>query len=484
MANIYTVSELTAQVKRSLEQDFPGLWVKGQVSNLARPSSGHVYFTLKDADSALSVVWFRGSQARAEGVDPVTGEVFAGAAGAASLADGKEVLCRGRLSVYAQRGVYQLIAESVQDVGLGRLHLEFEALKKRYLAKGYFDSERKRRVPRNPRRIALVAAPGSAAIRDFLRLTAERGLGGEIRVFASLVQGEDAPAQIARALDLANEDRAGESDWAQVVVLIRGGGSLEDLWAFNTEPVAEAVYRSRVPVVCGVGHEVDVSIADMVADLRAATPSHAAQLLFEERETLAQGVDGLELALTREWTRRLQQAETRLQQLQRALHYLSPLGRVRRSSERLADLAGRLHKSWTWSLRNRHAALAELESRLVRAVAPQTFERRQQGLAALEARLQQAGERLLDRREAGLDRLALKLEALDPQRPLRRGYGLVRSRETGRLVRGVADVRPGQKLDIRVSDGEIGAVVAHDDKSVAKEPGAAQGDEPGSVQGS
>jgi len=456
MAAIHTVSEITERIKSSLEREFPSLWVQGQVSNLARPSSGHVYFTLKDQDAALTVVWFRGSQARAEGIDPLTGEVFTGL-GAANLADGKEVLCRGRLTVFAPRGAYQLVAEAVQDVGLGRLHMEFEALKKRYQAKGYFDSDRKRDIARNPRRVALVTAPGSAAYHDFLRLAGERGLGGEIRVFPTMVQGAEAPAKIARALEQANAEAR-----AQVIVLIRGGGSLEDLWAFNTEPVAEAVFASRLPVLAGIGHEVDVTIADMVADTRAATPSHAAQLLFEERDTLAQAVDGLDIALGQAALRRLQRQEARLEQLQRALQWLSPLGRLRRSSERLGQLAGRLESAWGWQLRSREAGLRELESRLRRCFGPERLQQKGGVLGALESRLQQGLHRHLVHCEAALDRQALKLEALDPERPLRQGYGLVRVRRTGRYLRSVSEVRPGEGLDIRVQDGEIGVIVEDD----------------------
>lgn len=458
MTTIFTVSELTARVKRNLEQEFPSVWVQGQVSNFSRPSSGHVYFTLKDEQAALNVVWFRGSQVRAESFDPLTGEVFevgaAGTGGAYGLADGKEVLCGGRLTVYPPRGVYQLVAEMVQDVGLGRLYMEFEALKRRFAAKGYFDRERKRPVPRNPGRVALIAAPGSAALRDFLRLAGERGHGGEIRVYPTLVQGEQAPEQIAKALDLANEQA-----WAEVAVLIRGGGSLEDLWAYNTEPVAEAVYRSRLPVVAGVGHEVDVSIADMVADLRAATPSHAAQLLYEERETLIQALDGREIALDKAWSRILQGAWARLEHLQRALVWLSPAGRMQRASERLGDLARRLETGWAWKVRGGETRLRELHDRLGRLFGPEKLAAREGELETLQGRLFKASLRTMERREAGLDRLHLKLDALDPEGPLRRGYSVVRLRATGSCLHSVREARPGDELDIHVQDGTVGAVV-------------------------
>ncbi len=466
MADIYSVTALTALIKNNLEQGFPFLWVRGQVSNLARPGSGHVYFSLKDENALINVVWFKASQARGsgggsarDGFDPLTGEVFdtephAGAHAAGRLENGQEVLCGGRISVYPPRGQYQLIAEMVQDVGLGRLYLEFEALKRGYAEKGWFAQERKRPVPRNPVRVAVVSAPGSAAVRDFLRLTAERGLGGEVRIYPTLVQGEEAPARIAQAMELANADA-----WGEVLVLIRGGGSLEDLWAFNTAPVAEAVFASRLPVLAGIGHEVDTSIADMIADLRAATPSHAAQLLFEERETLEQTLDRGETALLRAWTRKLEQAAARLEHCARALAWFSPTQRLERALERFAGLDQRLERAQAWRLRQGEARLVELENRLARAFGPERFSILGRDLDSLEARLGQAVDRRLERAGACLDRLGFGLEALDPARPLARGYALVRERESGRRLRGVRDAAPGDLLDISLRDGVLGAEV-------------------------
>ncbi len=460
MAEIYSVTALTSLIKANLEQGFPFLWVKGQISNLARPGSGHVYFSLKDENALLSVVWFKARQGRGGGgFDPLTGEVFdlelSGGAGlAASLENGQEILCGGRVTVYAPRGQYQLIAETVQDVGLGRLHLEFEALKRRYMEKGYFDQERKRPIPRNPQRVAVVSAPGSAAVRDFLRLASERGLGGAIRIHPTLVQGDEAPAQIARAMDEVN----GQA-WAEAVVLIRGGGSLEDLWAYNTEPVAEAVFNSRMPVVAGIGHEVDISIADMIADVRAATPSHAAQLLFEERETLEQMLDRGETALTRAWARKFQEAAGLLEHFARALAWFSPAQRLERATERFAGLAERLERARIWLLRDKEGRLDELEKRLLRSFGPDRLQERSLQLDVLENGLRKAAELVVERGSTSLDKMLLMLEALDPKRPLRRGYAIVRERESGRWLRSVRNVNPGDVLDIGLADGEIGAEV-------------------------
>ncbi len=457
MQHIFRVAEITRALKDVVEGQFPFVWVKGQVSNLARPASGHVYFSLKDEEALLNVVWFKGSQrgvalGEAERYDPLTGEVLEGDGGSGWLADGMEVLCAGRLTVYAPRGAYQLVAEYVQDMGLGKLALEFEALKRKLQEAGYFAQERKRPLPHNPVRVAVVTAATGAAIQDFLRVGSARGTGCEIRIHPVLVQGEAAPGQIGAALDAAGSD-----GWAQVTVLIRGGGSLEDLWAFNTEPVAHAVYRSPIPVLCGVGHEVDVTIADLVADVRAATPSHAAQVLWPERAVLAQRADELETALTRAFGRRLQAAGDRLGTLEKALAWLSPRGRVERMGEKLDDLSMRLLRAGAGLPLRRGEALDGLERRLWAFGAPRLagFEGR---LESLRQRLAAVGQRSLERADSRLTLLEAHLRGLDPELPLERGYSLVR-RADGSFLRSTADAHPGDALEIRVRDGSVAARV-------------------------
>ena len=288
---ILTVRALTEQLRRSLEGRFPFVWVRGEVSNLSRPGSGHIYFSLKDQDAQLQCVWFRGQQRQAEqgrAFDPLTGEVFdtPRPSPLELLRNGLDLLCAGRVSVYAPRGQYQLLVELVQPTGQGLLAQAFEERKRKLAEAGYFSQERKRPLPWNPQRVALITSPSGAAIHDFLELARNRGCGAEIRLFPASVQGEEAAPEIIRALDEINA-----RGWAQVIVLIRGGGSLEDLWAFNEEAVAEAVFCSRLPVLAGIGHEVDVTLADLTADLRAATPSHAAQLLWPLRAELRQRLD-------------------------------------------------------------------------------------------------------------------------------------------------------------------------------------------------
>lgn len=456
--NIFTVSELTRVIKDTLEAEFPFVWVRGQVSNLGRPASGHVYFTLGDGEALLQVVWFKGSQwgAGEEGVHPLTGEVLEPGQGglAARLADGMEVLCAGRINVYAPRGQYQLVAELVQEQGVGDLHLAFEALKRKLADKGYFDEDRKMVLPRSPERVALVTSTSGAAVRDFLRIASERGFGCEIRIHPTLVQGEQAPAGIAAALDAVNAD-----GWAEVIALVRGGGSLEDLWAFNTELVADALYRSSIPVITGVGHEPDVTIADYVADKRAATPSHAAQELWPARADLAQAVDEAQLDLERAFGSWLGAKEARLAELRRALSWLSPAQRLERLLERFRDTLHRLVRAGGDFVENRRDGLERALAGLTRAFGPEALEVRRGQAESLARRLDVAGRGLLESRGNALELLRARLAGLDPEAPLARGYSLVTLARTGRFLRGAGDAVPGDELLVRVRDGRLRAGV-------------------------
>jgi exodeoxyribonuclease VII large subunit len=456
VSHILTVAEITRAVTDVLEAEFPFVWVRGQVTNLSRPASGHIYFSLTDADAALSVVWFKGSQGRGKGgVDPLTGEVLEpGAADvAADLADGREVLVAGRISVYAPRGGYQLVAELVQPAGVSALALAFEALKRKLAAKGYFDEARKRPIPPNPARVALITSPQGAAVRDFLRLAEARGSGAEIRIRPVLVQGDAAPAQIAAALDAVSAE-----GWAQVAALIRGGGSLEDLWAFNTEPVAEAMARAGVPVVTGVGHEPDVTIADYVADKRFSTPSAAATGLWPLRADLMQAVDALELALSRAFASGLARREEGLAALGRALAWLSPSKRLERLAEGRADAARRLGLAGERLIARRGEEASRAVRDLLRAFGPEDIDARVEKGLALRERLALAMDLRLARAGREAELLGARLAALDPEGPLARGYSLVRTAD-GALVRSVGQALAGAGLRVRVADGEFSATV-------------------------
>ena len=474
---ILTVRELTEQLRKSLEGRFPFVWVRGEVTNFSRPGSGHVYFSLKDQDAQLQCVWFRHMQRQAEQpFDPLTGEVFdkPRPSPLELLRNGLDVLCAGRISVYAPRGQYQLAVELVQPAGEGLLALAFEESKRKLAALGYFSSQRKRPLPRDPQRIALITSPTGAAIHDFLELARTRGSGSRIRLFPALVQGAEAAPAIVRALAEANAQ-----DWAQAIVLVRGGGSLEDLWAFNEESVAQAIFESRLPVLAGIGHEVDVTLADMTADMRAATPSHAAQLLWPLRMELHQRVDETWAALRRAMERRLEGVGHDLRQCEKALSWFSPQRHHERLYERLASLEAGLARSGRYWLDDKARKADFLERALRSALGTEKLDTLDARLEQLAARLHAALPRLVADKERALqhgiqhwqstargyvteqlrrlETLTMALEARDPLMPLTRGYALVSTPEG--LVRSVEQVPSGTSIEVRLADGSLSAVV-------------------------
>ncbi|NDY55134.1 exodeoxyribonuclease VII large subunit [Desulfovibrio sulfodismutans] len=461
MAHIFRVGELTRAVKEVLEAEFPLVFVRGQISNLSRPSSGHIYFTLKDPEAALAAVWFRGAHGGAttgagERYNPATGEVLEPGA-AMRLGDGMEILCAGRLTVYPPRGVYQLVVEMVEELGAGRLHQEFEALKRELAALGYFDAGRKRPLPLHPVRVAVVTASTSAAVRDFIKVGRGRGFGCQVRIHDTPVQGEAAPGRIAQAIS-----DIGRQGWAEAAVLIRGGGSIEDLWAFNTRIVADAIFACPVPVLTGVGHEVDVTIADMAADVRAATPSHAAQTLWPERRVYVQRVDDLETAAVAAVRRLLGDLDARLAHLSRGLSWLSPAHRLERAALTLAALAGRLTRAGETLADDAGRRLTRLRDRLERMVSPGG--RLDADLARdradrLSQRLEAAMEGIVRDRERALRDAELRLAGLDPMAPLARGYSLTTLVRTGKFLRRAGDAAKGDKIEVMVYEGTIRAEV-------------------------
>ena len=476
---ILTVRQVTDRIKSLLERQFPYIWVQGEVTNLTRPGSGHVYFSLKDGNAVLACVWFRGRQRAQDTADPLTGEVFEDGPRpslAYSLRNGQTLACAGQLSVYPPRGGYQLLVDLAQNAGEGLLHQALERLKRELQAEGLFESARKRPLPANPLRVALITSPSGAAVRDFLSLAAERGTGAGVRVYPALVQGDEAPEQLVRAVQLAVEDTWPGEEKAEVIVLVRGGGSLQDLWAFNDARLARRLAASPVPVLTGIGHEIDTTIADLVADVRAATPSHAAQLLWPEREWYAQRLDDLEQAMIRAFNRRAARAAERLLELDRALAWLSP-GRVaRRLHERAVSLAERLEQAFAVGLNLRrerlrmtadrlgrsggsallvqpHARLAQLEGLLVRQSGP-LLAGAGHKLQQLAWRLRLAGHKRLECAARGREQAEALLVRFDPLAPLGRGYALARDAR-GRFIRTVQAVQSGDTAEILIADGTL-----------------------------
>jgi len=389
---VYTVSRLNREARVLLETGLPPLWIEGELSNFARPSSGHWYFTLKDADAQVRCAMFRSANLRVR-VAP---------------RDGLHVLLRARVSLYEARGEYQLIAEHLEEAGEGALRRRFEELKARLAAEGLFDAALKRALPRLPRRIGVVTSPTGAAIRDILHVLARRFPAVPVLIYPVPVQGAGAADAIAAAIRLAAARRD-----ADVLILARGGGSLEDLWAFNEEPVARAIRDSAVPVVSGVGHEIDFTIADFAADLRAPTPSGAAEVVVPDRAEWLRALDASRERLARAWRRAAGQSRERLAWLARRLELTHPRTRLAARAQRLD----------------------ELEARLGRAL------RRE--LAAAGARLAAA---------------ARTLHAVSPLATLERGYAIV-TRADGGVVRAARDVVAGDEVHARTAAGSFAATV-------------------------
>lgn len=448
--NIHTVTSLTELVRTTLTRAIPYVWVRGEITNFNRAASGHIYFAVKDPSAQLQCVWFAGRQ-KAGKFDPLTGEVFdtPRPSPAQSLQNGLEILCSGSMEVYASRGQYQLIIDQIIPTGSGFLALEFEKRKKKLADAGYFASARKRQCPTNPLRIALITSPHGAAIHDFIELADKRGSGSVIRLFPVQVQGQGAAEKMADAICEINK-----SDWPQIIVLVRGGGSLEDLWAFNEEVLATAIFQSRLPVLAGIGHEVDFTLADMTADLRAATPSHAAQLLWPLRSELWQRLDQLQINLDRSLEISLHAATRELQRLTSLLQLLSPAKKLARDERELHLARARLKREMLHFLDVKTG-----EYRLVSRQLPgreqmlSSIADRGEKCALLMEAVQVGTENLQRRLEARASALATALSALDPARPLTRGYAILYDQK-GHLPKFDA-IQPGQQLVAYMDAGKL-----------------------------
>jgi exodeoxyribonuclease VII large subunit len=433
-----TVSELTERIQGVLETEFLDVWVEGEVSNLKLASSGHWYFSLKDEQAQIrAVVWK--TDARLIRFRPQ---------------DGMKVLARGQLRVYPPRGEYQVAIQVLEPLGKGSLQQAFEELKDRLEREGLFDPARKRPLPMLPRRIGVVTSPTGAVLRDILRVLHSRYANLEVLVYPALVQGEGAADEIVRGIRALN--RLGGLD---VIVLARGGGSIEDLWAFNEEAVARAIAASRVPTISAVGHETDFTIADFVADLRAPTPSAAAERVVQAKEDLQAKVAAL--AERRDAALRLRLARVRSRVEAAAAHrvFAAERGRLRVQAQRVDELGRRAEAALARGLERGRAHARRLRERL------EAF-RLDRQLAARRERLVRHSDRLLalfrgdaGRRRAALSRLAASLDGLSPLAVLGRGYALVWDEAGRRLVRDAAEVADGQGLRIRLHRGALRATV-------------------------
>ena len=385
--HILTVTQLTRQIKNLLEGAFPDVWVEGEISNLRAPQSGHTYFTLKDEESQIRAVLFRSSQKNLK----------------FTLQHGMQVICRGRVSVYDPRGEYQIVIEYIEPKGVGALQKAFEELKERLAKEGLFDLDRKKPLPLLPRRIGIVTSPTGAAIRDMLRVIRRRHPRMEILIYPVPVQGADAAPAIVEAIGYFNREKK-----VDVMIIGRGGGSLEDLWAFNEEAVARAIYASNIPVISAVGHETDYAISDFVADLRAPTPSAAAEMVVQSEESFREHIGSLEIGLVRSMRRQIEVLRASLHEKMRVL--VDPRRRLEQNVQRVDELVGRLATGIGHHLRRDRALLASLA--------------------------------------AGLDHL-------NPLGILSRGYSITKKLPAGAILKDASETKPGDMLSTKLHKGEV-----------------------------
>jgi len=427
---VLTVSALTALVRGLLEENFEQVWVEGEISNLACPQSGHCYFTLKDAGAQIRCVMFRNA-ARSIKFTPK---------------DGMRVLLRGRLTLFEPRGEYQLVADYLEPQGIGGLQLAFIQLKERLAKEGLFSELHKSEIPKLPRKIGIVTSPTGAAIRDILTVLSRRFANVELLIAPVRVQGEGAAIEIASAIDDLN--RVGNVD---VMIVGRGGGSLEDLWAFNEEVVARAIHRSAVPIISAVGHEIDFTIADFVSDLRAATPSAAAELVVRSKDELTAELEALAHRLDVSQLRRLERARALVTALARAV--TDPSRILGHLSQRVDSLDARLVREAGLILDDASERIVTLSARLARQSPALTLERSAERLATLSLRMDHAMIRRLACASESVGLASGTLNAVSPLATLSRGYSIVRKLPERSVVRHNSQVAPGDRLELRFASG-------------------------------
>lgn len=435
---IYSVAELNGSVRLLLNSHFGTIWVAGEISNLSQPSSGHSYFTLKDRDAQVRCALFKGN-ARSLPFRP---------------ADGMSVLARAQVGLYEPRGDYQLIVDYLEEAGDGALRRAFDALKAKLASEGLFDPERKKPIPSPPRCLGVIASPTGAAVRDILSVLARRFPALPVIVFPVKVQGEEAKRDIVRAL--AQAERLGECD---ALILARGGGSLEDLWAFNEEIVARAMAACPIPIVSGVGHETDVTIADWVADLRAPTPSAAAEAVSPDAQAWLARFAALEKRLIYRWRAHLELRRRGLDALDRRLRRIHPLRRIQRDAQRLDELETRLRRAFHAAATRRAAKLSNATVRLQSRDPVPRIRLLAARAAELERRLSVALRALIESRRQDLATASETLQALSPLATLARGYALAVRARDGKLLRAAAEAEIGETLKVRLAQGELTAEV-------------------------
>jgi len=428
-----TISQLTARIKQRLEHDFVSVLIEGEISNFTRHSSGHWYFSLKDSGAQIDACCFK-----------MTNRYIR-----FRVENGMHVRARGRVSVFEQRGRYQFVVEMMEPVGIGALQLAFEQLKDRLQYEGLFDQSRKRPLPSLPRKVGVVTSSTGAAIRDILNILKRRNRGVHVLIAPAKVQGDGAVKEIVAAIQLLNR-----RDDIDVLIVGRGGGSMEDLWAFNEERVARAIASSRIPVISAVGHEIDFTIADFVADMRAPTPSAAAELVSAASEQVEARLRGLNTDMTRALEYKLLALRSRVNDLQTSRGFLGTRDRVYTLSQRVDDARNRIEHLLRRNFTIRRNRFHQMALRLGAVSVRGLYARAKGEFCLLDNRLQAAARAVLESKNQKLCLAAGKLEALSPLTVLSRGYALVRDLN-GNLIKRADDVKKNERLQVKLSEGDI-----------------------------
>ena len=430
---ILSISELNKTVKGLLETEFSFIYVEGEISNFSRPSSGHWYFTLKDEKAQIRCAMFR-NQNRSVPFEPKNGQ---------------QVVLYGKVTLYEGRGDFQIITSSLELSGDGELRRSFERLKASLQKEGFFDQQKKKAIPKFPKKIAVITSPSGAAIKDIFSVVYRRFPALGMTVIPTQVQGEEAVPQIVNAIETANK----QNSLYDLILLSRGGGSLEDLWAFNTEPVAKAIFSSSIPVVSAVGHESDFTISDFVADLRAPTPSSAAEQITPDAEMLKNDILETSDRLIRAARRAIDSRQNELSHLIRRIRH--PNSRLNEFAQRLDELERRMLSQVSNLIRIKNSKLAERKIQSPIQKILQINDRVKQ----LSRVMTQSHATLIKNRQASLNEKSSQLEALSPLATLKRGYAIVSEEVSGKIVRNSDEITEGEKLGIRLSNGALTAEV-------------------------
>ncbi len=429
---ILTVSELTQEIKATLEVKFSDLWVEGEISNLRIPPSGHIYFTLKDDFSQIRGVLFK-MRARALRFLPE---------------DGLHVICRGRVSLYEKRGDYQLILEEMEPKGIGALQLAFQQMKDRLAKEGLFDTSRKKLLPLLPQAIGIVTSPTGAVIKDMIQIIHRRFENVRILLYPVRVQGEGASFEIAEGVKYFNKTKN-----VDVIIVGRGGGSLEDLWAFNEEELARVIYRSKIPVVSAVGHETDYTISDFVADLRAPTPSAAAELVVRDKRDLKNSLYYLKSRLESQMLQNLQELKSDLSYLRKGL--IDPEKRIEEYLLRVDDLFNRLRRFLLWDLKGKREKNQYLNERLFLQNPVQRIKNLQVSISEAWNRLEKNMKYFIEFEREKTKGILGKLSSLSPLAILERGYSITRKLPSLQILRDVGHVKAGDQVEVRLHKGTL-----------------------------